>query len=123
MAGRPWHADQDPNLSVAVLSSGRLAANVLEDLLPEACAILVLATPAGVARALRDHVAQGLDDPTAAARPPTAEPATRLVPAPANPLQAAAAVTARLRALARLGEMADRGDFDEFLGNKAAYRK
>lgn len=25
----------------------------------------------------------------------------------------------RLRALARLGEMADRGDFDEFLGNKA----
>lgn len=29
----------------------------------------------------------------------------------------------RLRALARLGEMADRGDFDEFLGNKAAYRK
>lgn len=29
----------------------------------------------------------------------------------------------RLRALAKLGEMADRGDFDEFLGNKAAYRK
>ena len=29
----------------------------------------------------------------------------------------------RLRALARLGEMADRGDFDEFLGSKAAYRK
>jgi Arc/MetJ family transcription regulator len=29
----------------------------------------------------------------------------------------------RLRALARLGEMADRGDFDEFLGNKAAYRQ
>jgi hypothetical protein len=28
----------------------------------------------------------------------------------------------RLRALAQLGEMADRGDFDEFLGNKAAYR-
>jgi hypothetical protein len=28
----------------------------------------------------------------------------------------------RLRALAKLGEMADRGDFDEFLGNKAAYR-
>ena len=25
----------------------------------------------------------------------------------------------RLRALAGLGEMADRGDFDEFLGNKA----
>ena len=29
----------------------------------------------------------------------------------------------RLRALARLGEMADQGDFDDFLGNKAAYRK
>src|SRR5215472_7096337 len=29
----------------------------------------------------------------------------------------------RLRALARLGEMADRGDFDEFLGNKAEYRR
>jgi Arc/MetJ family transcription regulator len=29
----------------------------------------------------------------------------------------------RLRALARLGEMADRGDFDEFLGNKTAYRR
>jgi Arc/MetJ family transcription regulator len=29
----------------------------------------------------------------------------------------------RLRALAQLGEMADRGDFDEFLGNKAAYRR
>ena len=29
----------------------------------------------------------------------------------------------RLRALAGLGEMADRGDFDEFVGNKAAYRK
>jgi Arc/MetJ family transcription regulator len=29
----------------------------------------------------------------------------------------------RLRALASLGEMADRGDFDEFIGNKAAYRR
>ena len=29
----------------------------------------------------------------------------------------------RLRALARLGEMADAGDFDEFLGNKSAYRR
>jgi Arc/MetJ family transcription regulator len=29
----------------------------------------------------------------------------------------------RLRALSRLGEMADRGDFDEFVGNKAAYRR
>ncbi len=28
----------------------------------------------------------------------------------------------RQRALARLGEMADRGDFDEFVGSKAAYR-
>jgi Arc/MetJ family transcription regulator len=28
----------------------------------------------------------------------------------------------RTRALARLGEMADRGDFDEFLQDKAAYR-
>jgi Arc/MetJ family transcription regulator len=30
---------------------------------------------------------------------------------------------ARLHALARLGEMADQGDFDEFLGNKSAYRR
>ncbi|MFI2233323.1 hypothetical protein [Nocardia testacea] len=30
---------------------------------------------------------------------------------------------ARMRAAARLGEMADRGDFDEFVGNKAAYRR
>ncbi|MGO9501481.1 MAG: type II toxin-antitoxin system VapB family antitoxin [Streptosporangiaceae bacterium] len=29
----------------------------------------------------------------------------------------------RLRALARLGEMADRGDFDEFTGNKTSYRR
>jgi Arc/MetJ family transcription regulator len=29
----------------------------------------------------------------------------------------------RLRALSRLGELADRGDFDEFLGNRAAYRR
>jgi hypothetical protein len=29
----------------------------------------------------------------------------------------------RLRALASLGEMADRGDFDEFLGDKTAYRQ
>jgi hypothetical protein len=29
----------------------------------------------------------------------------------------------QLRALAQLGEMADRGDFDQFLGNKAAYRR
>lgn len=79
MAARPWeHADRataalraimdDPDLGVAVLSSGRLAANVLEDLLPEAPrerAILVLAAQAGVARALRDHVTQGLDAATA----------------------------------------------------------
>ena len=29
----------------------------------------------------------------------------------------------RLRALARLGEMAGRGDFDESLGDKTAYRQ
>ena len=29
----------------------------------------------------------------------------------------------RLRALAALGEMADHGDFDEFLGDKSAYRR
>jgi Arc/MetJ family transcription regulator len=29
----------------------------------------------------------------------------------------------RLRALAALGEMADRGDFDEFLGGKPAHRR
>lgn len=29
----------------------------------------------------------------------------------------------RLRAMAQLGEMADRGDFDEFLGDKSVYRK
>jgi len=29
----------------------------------------------------------------------------------------------RLRALAALGKMADRGDFDEFLGDKSAYRR
>lgn len=29
----------------------------------------------------------------------------------------------RLRALSKLGEMADRGDFDEFVGNKDAYRR
>jgi Arc/MetJ family transcription regulator len=29
----------------------------------------------------------------------------------------------RLRALAGLADMADRGDFDEFVGNKAAYRR
>ncbi len=29
----------------------------------------------------------------------------------------------RLRALAALGEMADSGDFDEFLGDKSAYRR
>lgn len=29
----------------------------------------------------------------------------------------------RMRALAELGDMADRGDFDEFVGNRAAYRR
>jgi len=28
----------------------------------------------------------------------------------------------RLRALTKLGEMADRGDFDDFLAHKTAYR-
>jgi hypothetical protein len=79
VAARPWeHAERakaalrtimdDPYLGVAVLSSGRLAANVLEDFLPEAPrerAILVLAAQAGVAQALREHRAQGLDDATA----------------------------------------------------------
>jgi Arc/MetJ family transcription regulator len=29
----------------------------------------------------------------------------------------------RMRALARLGEMADRGDFNAYLGDKSTYRK
>ena len=29
----------------------------------------------------------------------------------------------RLRAIARLSEMAERGDFEEFVGTKATYRK
>jgi Arc/MetJ family transcription regulator len=29
----------------------------------------------------------------------------------------------RLKGLARLGEMADQGDFDDFLGSKVAYRR
>jgi len=29
----------------------------------------------------------------------------------------------RLRAISRLSEMSDRGDFDELRGNKAAYRR
>ena len=33
-----------------------------------------------------------------------------------------AAALAKHRAIARLGEMADQGDFDEFLGDKRAYR-
>ena len=41
---------------------------------------------------------------------------------PASQLPVGAAGQAR-RALARLGEMADRGDFDEFLDDKAAYRR
>lgn len=45
---------------------------------------------------------------------------------PRNPLGRARVTLpwlVRLRALAGLGEMADRGDFDEFLGNKAACRR
>jgi Arc/MetJ family transcription regulator len=38
-------------------------------------------------------------------------------------LREAARRIERAQALERLGEMADRGDFDEFLGNKAAYRR
>jgi WD40 repeat protein len=144
VAARPWeHADRaqaalraimdDPGLGVAVLSNGRLAANVLEDLLPDAPrerAILVLAAQAGIAQALLDHAGQGLDRATAsslavvlleanspldpdscewvvaqiaaaiglarAAEPDRHEP-TRLSPVPvasAEPLQAAATVTA-----------------------------
>jgi Arc/MetJ family transcription regulator len=37
-------------------------------------------------------------------------------------LREAARRIERAQALERLGEMADQGDFDEFLGNKAAYR-
>jgi Arc/MetJ family transcription regulator len=37
-------------------------------------------------------------------------------------LREAARRIERAQALDRLGEMADQGDFDEFLGNKAAYR-
>ena len=37
-------------------------------------------------------------------------------------MQHCSEIRKRVRALARLGEMADRGDFDAFLGNKAAYR-
>jgi Tol biopolymer transport system component len=79
VSARPWeHADQardalraildDPGLGIAVLSSGRLAANVLEDMLPEAPrerAVLVMAAQAGLASALRQYVQQGIDPATA----------------------------------------------------------
>lgn len=79
MAARPWeHADQaraalsaivaDPGLGVAALCSGTLAANALEDLLPDAPrerAVLVMAAKAALAQALLDHIAQGLDAATA----------------------------------------------------------
>jgi hypothetical protein len=38
-------------------------------------------------------------------------------------LREAARRIERAQALERLGEMADQGDFDEFVGNKAAYRR
>jgi Arc/MetJ family transcription regulator len=38
-------------------------------------------------------------------------------------LREAARSFERLQALERLGEMADRGDFDEFLASKSAYRR
>jgi hypothetical protein len=79
VAARPWeHADQaraalrvileDPGLGIAVLSSGRLAANVLEDMLPDAPrekAVLVMAAQAGVAPSLQEYVTQGIDPATA----------------------------------------------------------
>ena len=79
MAAKPWeHAGQaraalhaivaDTALGVQALSSGRLMANVLEDLLPEAPrerAALLLAAQAGAAQALREHVTQGIDPGTA----------------------------------------------------------
>jgi dipeptidyl aminopeptidase/acylaminoacyl peptidase len=79
VSARPWeHADQaraalrvileDPGLGIAVLSSGRLATNVLEDMLPDAPrerAVLVMAAQAGVAPALQEYVAQGIDAATA----------------------------------------------------------
>jgi hypothetical protein len=49
----------------------------------------------------------------------TVEDASALAAAP----RAAARRLERLRALTRLGEMADCGDFDEFLDDKAAYRR
>ncbi len=75
MAAKPWeHAARaraalhaivtDPGLGPAVLSSGRLLANVLEDLLPEAPrerAILVMAAQAGLAETLRMHGTHGME--------------------------------------------------------------
>jgi WD40 repeat protein len=79
VVARPWeHADEaraalraildDPSLGMAVLSSGRLVANVLEDMLPDAPrerAVLVMAAQAGLASALREYVQQGIDPATA----------------------------------------------------------
>src|SRR6266567_281631 len=79
VAAKPWeHAGQaraalhaivaDTELGPEALSSGRLMANVLEDFLPDAPrerATLLLAAQAGSARALREHVTQGVDPATA----------------------------------------------------------
>ncbi len=79
MAARPWeHADEaraalqaileDPGLGIAVLSSGWLVANVLEDMLPDAPrerAVLVMAAQANLATALQEYVLQGIDPATA----------------------------------------------------------
>jgi hypothetical protein len=47
----------------------------------------------------------------------------RLTCKPRQSLGSKAYALVRLRALAHLGEMADRGDFDGYLGDKSAYRK
>jgi hypothetical protein len=58
----------DPEHGAAALSSPQTMSNLLKDLLPDAPrekGILVAAAEAGLADALRDHVAQGMDPATA----------------------------------------------------------
>jgi hypothetical protein len=58
----------DPDQGAAVLSSGRVTANLLKDLLPDApreTSILVAAADHGLAASLRERVAQGMDTGTA----------------------------------------------------------
>jgi len=58
----------DPEYGVAALSSPRAMSNLLKDLLPDAPkekTVLVAAAEAGLADALREHVAQGMDSETA----------------------------------------------------------